>query len=223
MQNKRIKISLIFNLIIVAMVTASLAILYTGFIFMPGYETIVETSKLGMIKFFTIQSNIFVGLAALVLAVSEIKYLRGKTSHIAKSSYILKFMGTSAVGLTFLVVFAYLGPITKGGIPSMIKNSNLFLHCLTPIVSILSFTMFDKTKELKLKNVVYGVIPTALYGVYYMANIIIHMENGKVKPLYDWYWFVQNGVWTAIIVVPMILGISYIISLIIWKLNRIKS
>lgn len=46
------------------------------------------------------------------------------------------------------------------------------------------------------------------------------MENGKVSPEYDWYWFAQGGLWQIIIVVPLIFGITYIISLLLWKLNR---
>ena len=48
------------------------------------------------------------------------------------------------------------------------------------------------------------------------------MENGKVSPVYDWYWFVQNGVWTAIIVVPLMFLITYLITLILWKINKKK-
>ena len=55
-----------------------------------------------------------------------------------------------------------------------------------------------------------------------MINVLVHMENGKVSSVYDWYWFVQNGVCTAFIVVPMMLVISYLISLTLWKFNKIK-
>lgn len=33
---------------------------------------------------------------------------------------------------------------------------------------------------------------------------------------------VQNGVWTVFIVAPMIVLITYILTIIIWKLNRRK-
>lgn len=219
---RKIKVSLVFNLLVFAMVVASLVILYSGFKFMPGYEVLVEETPLGYLKFFTLQSNIFVGIATIVMAIAEIAYLTGKISKIPKSIYILKYMGTSAVSLTFFVVFTYLGPIAFGGIPSMIKNSNLFLHCLTPIISIISFVAFDKNAEIKGKDVIYGIVPTAIYGLYYMINILIHMENGKVSTIYDWYWFVQYGVWSAIIVVPMIMAISYVIGAVLWRLNKKK-
>ena len=46
------------------------------------------------------------------------------------------------------------------------------------------------------------------------------MKNGRVSPIYDWYWFVQGGLWQIIIVMPMMLAITYIISFVLWRLNK---
>ena len=189
---------------------------------MNGYEPVLESAKIGMLRFFTVESNIFMGIVALIFAINEIKLLKGKIKDISTKIYILKLMSTTAVGLTFFVVFAYLGPISKGGIPSMLMNSNLFFHLVIPVLSMINFIFFEKTDKLKLRYVISGIIPTFLYEIYYLGNVLIHMEEGKVSPTYDWYWFVQNGVWTAVIVAPMILVISYIISLILWKFNKMK-
>ena len=159
------------------------------------------------------------GIVSLIFAIEEIQILKNKKDYISKHTYILKLMATSAVGLTFFIVFAYLGPITEGGIISMLMNSNLFFHLIIPVIGILNFIFFEETDKIKFKDTFYGLIPTAIYEIYYMINVFIHMEDGKVSPIYDWYWFVQNGVWTAVIVAPMILLITYIICLIIWNLN----
>ena len=131
-------------------------------------------------------------------------------------------MSTTAVTLTFVVVFSYLGPISKGGIPSMIRNSNLFFHFLTPLLSIVTFTIFEKTDKLKYRYSFWGLEPTLVYAIFYITNVLIHIENHKVSPIYDWYWFVQNGVWTAVIVAPIIILMTYGISFILWKLNKKK-
>lgn len=217
---KNIKISLIVNIIIAILTISASIMMFTGFRFMPGYDTILAETKIGMLKFFTVQSNIFMGIVALIFAIKEINILMGKKSEISTKSYILKLMSTTAVGLTFFVVFSYLGPITKGGVVVLLRNSNLFFHCIIPIMSILNFVLFEKTDKLKFRNVAYGIVPTVIYGIYYVTNILIHMENGRVSVSYDWYWFVQNGVWTAVIVVPMLLAITYVISLIIWRINK---
>ena len=219
--NKRsIKISLIINIIVFFFTITASIIMFTGFKFMNGYDPVLESTRIGMLRFFTVESNIFMGIVALIFAIKEINLLKGKIAEIPVKIYILKLMATTAVGLTFLVVFTYLGPISKGGIPSMLMNSNLFFHLIIPVLSIINFTTLERTDKLKLKYVIYGLIPTFLYGIYYLSNVFVHMEEGTVSTIYDWYWFVQNGVWTAIIVAPMILTISYIISLILWKLNK---
>ena len=195
-------------------------IMFTGFKFMYDYELALESNKISMFKFFTVDSNLLMGLVSLIFIFKEIKVLNGKEKEIKKIYYILKLMAATSVGLTFFVVFAYLGPITEYGIKSMITNSNLFFHLIIPVISILNFILFEKTDKLKFKDIKYGLVPTVIYSLFYLINVLIHMEGGKVSTVYDWYWFVQNGVWTSLIVVPLMLLITYLISLIIWKLNR---
>ena len=219
---KDIKISLVINIMISILTLLASVIMFTGFKFMDGPELVLETTKLGMLKFFTVDSNIFIGIVSLIFAINEIRVLKGKIKEIPLNNYILKLMATSAVGLTFLVVFIYLGPMTKYGIYAMLLNSNLFFHLIIPVISILNFILFEKTDKLKFKYSFYGTVPTIVYEIYYLINILIHMENGKVSPTYDWYWFIQNGVWTAVIVGPVIIFITYVISVIIWKLNKCK-
>lgn len=209
------KLSLILNIIIVILTIFASILMFTGIKITHGAEPILEVSKIEMFKFFTVDSNIFMGIIALIYAIKEIT-----NKEITKIMYKLKLMATTAVSLTFIIVFTYLGYIAKDGLISLLQNSNLFFHLVIPVLSIITFTLFEKTNKLKFKDSIYGIIPTIIYAVLYLTNILIHMENGKVSPVYDWYWFVQNGVKTAIIVAPMIILISYIISLILWKINR---
>ena len=189
---------------------------------MYGYDPVLESTKIGMLRFFTVESNMFMGIVALIYAINEIEILKGKKEEISLKNSVLKLMGTVAVSLTFLVVFTYLGPISKNGIPSLLMNSNLFFHLIIPVLSILVFVIFERTDKIKFRYAIFGVLPSFLYGIYYLTNILVHMENGKVSVIYDWYWFVQNGIWTAAIVAPMMLIATYVISIIIWRLNRVR-
>lgn len=208
------KKSLILNTIIVLLTTLASIIMFTGIKLTHGAEPLLETSKIGMFKFFTVDSNIFMGVISLLYII---KILKNK--EITKTLQILKLMSTTSVTLTFIVVFLYLGPIAQDGISSMLQNSNLFFHLIIPLLSIITFVKYEKI-NIKLKDTLYGIIPTITYALFYLINILIHTENGKVSPIFDWYWFVQNGVKTAIIVLPLIILITYIISLILYKLNR---
>ena len=59
-----------------------------------------------------------------------------------------------------------------------------------------------------------------LYAVYYITNLLLHLENGQVDPKYDWYWFVQGGMKQAFIVVPGIIMITMAISISLYYLNK---
>ena len=220
---KKLKISIVLNSIIVVLSVLSTIMMITGFRFMHGTETILETTRLGVFKFFTVDSNLFMGLVSLAFLMNEIAILKGKKESITLRNYILKLMGTTAVALTCIVVLTYLGPISKYGLFSLLMNSNLFFHLVIPVLSVVTFIFFEKTDKLKFKHVILGIIPTILYAIFYIVNVLIHVEGGAVSTAYDWYWFVQDGLWTSLIVTPIILLVTYLISFLLWKFNRVKN
>lgn len=222
MNKDKLKMSIILNLIIVIMVIFASTTMFLGFKYMHFFPDYLDSSKIGMFRFFTVLSNLYMGIVSLIFLIKGYSAYKENTE-ISLFYYILKLTSTVAVGLTFFIVFAYLGPISKYGILSMLMNSNLFFHLLVPVLSIVTFTVFEKNNKLKFKYTFYALIPTILYEIYYLTHALSHMENGMVSPIYDFYYFLQNGVWTSIIVGPMIILLTYIIAIIIWKLNKSKS
>ena len=220
MHKKNIKISLFLNIIIGILTIVASVIMFTGFKFMEGGYSL-ESTKLGMFKFFTVDSNIFIGIISFISAYYQIKLIKAKIQLIPKLISILQLMGTLGVTITFVTVFGYLGPIAKDGVGSLLKNSNLFFHLIIPILSMVNYVFFAKDNHLTIKEACLGVIPVLVYAVYYLVNILVHYENGAVSPIYDWYWFVQGGLWQAFIVIPIMLIASILCSLLLWKLNNI--
>ena len=99
--NKRnIIISLIINIIIVIITLCALVMMYTGFRFMPGID-ILSVSHIEMFKFYTVDSNLLMGLVSLLFLIDEIKLLKGKIKEISTFKYILKLTSTVGVTLTF--------------------------------------------------------------------------------------------------------------------------
>ena len=92
---------------------------------MPA-KTLLEASKVEMFKFYTVDSNILMGIISLIISIYEIKLFKSTIKEIPKIVYILKFIATSGIALTFLVTLAFLGP--QYGMYAMYNNSNLFLH-----------------------------------------------------------------------------------------------
>lgn len=218
--NKDMKISFIINLLIFIMTLNAIIMSIMGFKFMYGYEPSSELTGVPIYSYFTIQSNIFMGIVSFVFANREYQIFRGKKKEIPRFYYILKMVATVSVSLTFFVVFAYLGFVTKGGHIPLLRNSNLFFHFIIPVVSIYNFVVFEKNNQISFKYTLYGLLPTILYEIYYSINIFINMKNGKILPITDWYYITQNGIWMSLMVVVSMLSITYLLCLIIWRFNR---
>ncbi len=222
MKKKNIIISIIFNsLIILCFIFASI-IVFTGFEFMHGQGIELEPTMKNMLKFFTVDSNIFMFVVAIIFLVYDVLLLKKKIKKIPKKIYILKLMSTSGVSLTLTVVILYLQWIVKGGLWTLLMNSNLFLHLIIPVLSIITFVFFEKSKELKFKDTFYGLVPMGLYGLFYITNVLVHTHHWEVSPKYDFYYFVYNGVWKLFIVLPIILALNYLISYLLYRFNRVK-
>ena len=65
---KKIKISLIINIIIVLIVIIGNIFMFTGIKFMPG-GSLLEVSKIEMFKFYTVDSNILIGIISLIFII----------------------------------------------------------------------------------------------------------------------------------------------------------
>ena len=216
----KIKISLMLNYIIIIFTIFATIVMFTGIKFMNGLEPVLESSKIEKLCFFTVDSNLLAGLASLLLAIKERKLLSGKIKKIPIKYYVLKMVGTISVALTFLVVVFYLARISSGGIMSMLQNCDLFFHLVIPILCIVSFCFFEKTDKIKFRYVFFGLLPIFLYGIFYLTNVLMHIENGTVSKKYDFYWFVQGGLHQIYFVVPLMFAIVFIIGVILWKINK---
>ena len=208
---KKIKISLILNIIIVVLVTVASVFMFTGFKFMPG-ESLLEVSKLEMFKFYTVDSNIVMGLISLIFIIYERKLLKKEIKEIPKKIYILKLIGTSGIALTFVTTTFFLGP--SYGFYAMFNNNNLFFHLIIPVLSIITYIFFEKHDN-KFKYAFFGIIPMFLYSIFYTINILIHLDNGGLTFKYDFYGFLQGNLNNIYIVIPVIYLMSYIISILI--------
>lgn len=221
MGKNKLIISIFINILIVLLTIFASFMMFTGFKIMEA-EYLLESTSLSMFRFFTVDSNILMAIVSFIFAVEEIKVLKNVKSEISTKMYILKLAATTAVSVTFITVVAYLGQIVEGGIIVLLMNSNLFFHLIIPVLSIITFIFFERTNKLKLRTAFFGVLPTLIYAIYYLINVLVHMENGKVSPLYDWYFFVQGGMHQIFIVFPLMLFASYIISLSLWRANKKK-
>lgn len=213
---KKIKVSLILNIIIVLLVIFATIFMFTGFKFMPG-GSLLEVSKVEMFKFFTVDSNILMGIVSLIFIIYEKKLLKNKIKEIPKKVYILKLIATSGISLTFITTSFFLAPTY--GFYAMFNNSNLLFHLVVPVLSIITYIFFEKHDN-KYKYAILGIIPMFLYSIFYTTNILINLNNGGLTFKYDFYGFLQGNLNNIYLVIPVIYLISYIISILLVFGNR---
>ena len=219
MNEKRLRKSLVLNFIIVALTALGTYMMLSGVTWMGENMTLTAT-RVEAFKFFTVDSNLLAGLSALILAVFEMRALKtGKP--VPKAAILLKLAATSAVALTMLVTALFLSFLVEN-VFLLYLNANLLFHLVIPLLCVISFIFLDRGYLLRAKDALFGLVPMLCYAVYYTINVFSHAQNGLISPEYDWYYFVQGGVWQMVFVFPIMLLVSYLISLGLCATNRGK-
>ena len=219
-QKKRNIISLLLNLFIFVAAFSSWIYMMIG----DGSITL-SSEGLGSLKYFTVLSNLYMGLIALINAIYRIIMI-SKNKKMPLSVEILYLSGATSVLITFLVVVTVLAPrdaITGGSYFTMFKGANLFFHLIIPVLSILNFLFIEYDCNLEIKYIPFGVLPILSYGIFYILNFFTHWvssEFGEVKT-YDWYGLLGNGSFlhVALIFVGFFVG-AYLLTLLLYFLNK---
>ena len=187
---------------------------------MSGSDLVLTASRVEALKFFTVDSNLLMGAAALLFGILEVLLLLGKIQKLPKWAYIVKHTGTVGVVLTFITTACFLAPFLVDDYWLLFRNSNLFFHAVIPILSMITWVCLENTDEMTWKHSFIGVIPMAIYAVFYCATAFSHVEDGKVPIEYDWYGFVQGGVAFAAVSLPVMLLGTFAIAYLLWLGNR---
>ncbi len=215
--NRTLKKAFIANIVLALLEAFAVTWMMSGL-----SKGILSGSGLRVLKYFTIDSNIYLGVVSFLAALELHKVLKGKKSEVSSMTYLLKLSGTAAVMVTMLVTVFFLEPTLgrRFGYLALFAYSNFFLHLLNPLAAIVVWLCFEKNDVLSLNHVPLAVIPTLLYAVYYFIEVLRHTENGSILPGYDWYGFFVSGLKSAIIVLPSFLLFTYLVCYVLYRLGR---
>ncbi len=217
--NKRQKTALVLNSLIVAFTIFATISTVIGFKFMQDINVLSE-KNLKSFRYFTNQSNILAAIVALIYIIFKYSAAGKNSEKLPSWLYGLKIASATGVAFTMIVTVCYLAPTSSNGYFSLFMNSNLFMHFVTPMLCIISFIFFEPAEKTSFKMSLAGVIPMALYASVYTPNVLLHLDNGKVNPLYDWYGFLAFGLNTIWIVLPLLVVVAWFLSLGLWALNK---
>jgi len=124
--------------------------------------------------YYTVQSNIWIGVTCLVFALLKIIEFKRNNCLISSWLYAAKYVFVVAITLTMVVFWFLLAPNLK--FPSYLASpSNLFAHTLTPITAIISFFLFDSREYRLIKKHAFSSLVTPLY---YIAFALIASSSG---------------------------------------------
>ena len=150
--------------------------------------------------FFTTDANILTAVASVIVAVFDVRILRGKATAIPKFAELLKYIGVVSLMLTFATVALFLIPVY--GVSYELGGTNFHMHLAAPMMSLFSFLLCEKRFKISLKESLLGLLPTAVYAtVYYVMVVAIGAENGG---WIDFYTFNQGGRWFSVLVAVML-------------------
>lgn len=120
----------------------------------------------------------------------------------------LRYVSTACLALTLVGTFYVATTTGENYLDSFIKGSHLFNNLLCPIVSFVSFTMFEGDRRLnKKKTIWYALIPTVIYGI---IMLVCNVSNTFTGP-YPFMMINDNPVYVTMIVVIVTIVLNYVI------------
>ena len=146
--------------------------------------------------YFTNLSNIFIDIILLIALVRDIriKIIPERKQSGNSLWYIVKYVGTISITITFLVFLFLLAPVQGGIFQAYFSNggASFCVHMITPILAILDFFIFDTEYLEKWEHAFYAVIPPFVYviGIWILGNYFeVRWGGGMMAP----YNFLNYG------------------------------
>ncbi len=203
---KREKTALLLNVLIVVFAVAGTIMM----LFFRSNDPTLQSKGVANLKYFTVLSNEACGIVAVVCLVLR---LRGK-----RQPMLAKLTAAAAVGLTFLTIAAFLGPMY--GMLKMYHGANFFFHLVLPLTAMAEFVLSSdeeveeestgtsESREIPFGWTFFSMIPVLAYGAAYLTNILVN-GVGVWPDSNDFYGFVNWGL-------PVGIGIFAVLLLVTW-------
>lgn len=161
---------LVLNSIVVALVLISIVAQFIG-----GFS--------GQLWYFTLQTNIFIMLVAVVIIVVDSMSLKHKTVKFVTSRWfcLIRLLTTFFITITGVVYCFVLAPISivveHLSFWLVFNFTNVFLHICVPIISIVCYLLFGTHGQIKYSDAFYFLIYPLLYLL--LVNVRVWCGGGN--------------------------------------------
>lgn len=157
-----------------------------------------------LFRYFTVLSNLLCAIASVAVLIAW------ACGGLPQWVVLLKYVGTVAVAVTLVTVFAFLGPVS-GEWKHLLSGADLFWHLICPLLAIVSFCAFEHRIRFGFVWVLLGMLPVVLYGIFYFVRVVLAPEDKRME---DFYGFNKDGKWLFSILM-MICG-AFVLSVALW-------
>lgn len=212
--SKNTKLALLFNVAIV--VCEVLALVQYGF-------------DVNQFHYYTVDSNLLTLVASLIYAICIL--VKKDNQEVPYFSTLLRYISTACLTLTFIVVilvlpfFGGVGESTGLDISNygsnlvmyLTHNNFLYHHLLCPVLSIVSFCIFEGDRRLNKKKTIWlALLPTAIYAIVLIVLNIINEISGP----YPFLRVNEQPIYMSIIWFVVIFGINYLLARVLLVENQ---
>lgn len=174
--------------------------------------------------YFTAQSNVWIGVIMLVLAIN-LSVSKQTSGAGMRSLYFLRYVFTVSITLTALVFCLLLAPFSDASYRPW-TLTNLFTHVITPALSLLDFFL-DRPRFILPKNGAWAcLLPPCLYLLYTTVLCLFRIDFGRGVP-YPYFFmnvFSPVGIFGVSSQPPFILGSAYwylLLAMVVYLIGRL--
>jgi len=197
--------SLIINVIIIVLEIIGTAICTGG----TGLE---------MFSFYTTDSNIFSLTVCIVFAFFTARSLfSSRKPDIPKLIRTLKYISVCCLNVTFVVVVTIFAPVFgEGGYEYMLFNGDfLYFHFSCPLLSLISFVLFEGGTKYDVGLSFAATIPTLIYA---FVAVILNLLNIMEGP-YPFLYVYEQPLHLSILWLILFTDIAFLSASLIQKLG----
>ncbi len=126
----------------------------------------------------------------------------------------LRFLATSMVMLTFLIVIFVLAPMFEGltGYYIMFtRGANSMFHLLCPLISFISFVFFECGRRISFKDCLIGLAPTLVYAIVTVILNYFYIIRGP----YPFLYVHEQSLLASVLWLFAIILIAFIITIVL--------
>lgn len=146
--------------------------------------------------YFTTLSNVFILIMLLIFLIKDIKH-KDKRNIL----YLIKYLATISISLTFFVFLFILAPANPDGFIESYKlyhYGSLCLHFITPLLAIMDFFMFDYKYESKKIHSILATFPPLLYIIFVIILSSLGIRWHSMKAPYNFLNYGSKVGWFGI-------------------------